>query len=125
MPVITAATFKADIDDSDLDDEVAESIIDKATDALMLYASDVTLGDMHGTAGEKTLTVSKKQRAAIYLTARAIYASYYKNAMAEQSVGIGALSVSQADMMSNPVVLGAIKEAAQLLRERDWSRSII
>lgn len=126
MPTITAASFKADINDLDLADTVAESIIDKATDAIMLYASDVTLNEMRGTAGSKTLSVTKKQRAAIYLTARAIYASFYKNAAATQpTTSVGDISGGQTDLMSNPIVLGAIKEAAQLLRERDWTRSII
>lgn len=37
----------------------------------------------------------------------------------------GGVNVSVADLMSNPEVLRSVKEAAQLLRERDWNRAII
>lgn len=113
------------VNDAALSPTQAEYIIGKARELLILYGEDVSIPPMQGTVGAKTLTVSDKQKAAIELAARPIYASYYKNAANQQATTTGQISHSNADLMSNPTILTAIKEAARLLRERDWSRSII
>jgi hypothetical protein len=89
-----------------------------------LYGSDLELSNLDGLAESKTLSVTGKERGAIYMVGRAVYASLFKNA-SNSNTQVSAISVNTTDLLSNPVVLNAVKEAANLLRERDWSLSII
>lgn len=124
MVTVTGADFAAKINDSGLTATNAEYILDTTIDQLNLYA-DLELSNLQGTVGSKSLSVTSAQRGAIYFGARAIYASFWKNA-ANETGGIGALnSANSGDLMSNPVILSAIKEAALILQDLDYSRAII
>ena len=124
MVTITGSDFKGLIQDASISDTNAEKIVDEAIDLLNLYGEDLDLSNLSGTAGSKTVAVTSKKRGAIYLFARAVYATFWMNA-SNANVGIGGLSVTLGEVMGNPITFGALKEAAQLLRERDWTRSII
>ena len=126
MPTLTGSDFATyTVNDTGLAAARAERIIDRAINLLVLYGEDVNIQNMQGTEGSKTLSVSQKKQGAIELVARAIYASFEKNAANNQTASVGGVNISVADLMSNPEVLRSVKEAAQLLRERDWSRAII
>ena len=126
MPTITGSDFATyTVNDPSLSATRAEYILDKAVELIVLFGEDINISNMQGTVGSKSLTVNQKKKAAIEYAARAIYASYEKNAKNTPSGGVGQVTYSNLDLMSNPVVLGAIKEAAQKLRERDWNKSII
>ena len=126
MPTLTGTEFSTyTVNDVGLAAERAEYIIDRAINLIVLYGEDVNIQNMQGTAGSKTLTLSQKKKGAVELVARAIYASFEKNAANNQTASVGSVNISVADLMSNPEVLRSVKEAAQLLRERDWSRAII
>lgn len=126
MPTLTGSDFATyTVNNTSLTATRAEYILDKAIELLVLYGENINIPNMQGTAGSKTLSVSQKKKAAIEFAARAIYASYEKNA-ANATPTVSALSLaSNGDLMSNPTVLAAIKEAAHLLREKDWEKAII
>ncbi len=124
MVTVTGAEFALLIADTGLSATNAEYILTQTVDLIKLYGGEeVSLSNLSGTAGSKSLSCTEKQRGAIYMAARNIYASIYKNA-ANTNVG-GAVNISSTDLLSNPTVLASIKEAAILLREVNYSRSII
>ena len=113
------------VNDASLGATNGEYILDRAINLIVLYGEDINISNPQGTTGSKSLTVSQKTKAAIELAARAIYASYWMNAANKNSAISTLNGTTVGDLMSTPAVLAAIKEAAKLLRERDWSRSII
>lgn len=129
---ITGTLFKALIDDTDATATEAEYMLDQAIDLLNLYGRlDPELSNLTGTAGTKSLSCQSRERGAIYMVARAIYASFFKNAAGTVSAALGPQSSSSSDLMSNPAVQKAVMDAATSLQtsdaeeERDWSRSVI
>lgn len=124
MVSITGSDFAAKINDSDLTATQSEYLIDTAVDWINLVGVDLELANMSGAAGSKTLSATSNQRGIIYFAARAIYASFWKNA-GNQNVNVGGIGLTNMDLMSNPVVLNVIREAANKLHEADWSRAII
>lgn len=121
MATITADDFQAlmNITDADISNTNAELVIDMAVHCLNLYGhGNLGIGNMAGTAGTKTLSVDSETKGAVYLVARAIWYGFY---MHLESVAISSLSVSTPDLLGNPTVLDAVKEAAQLLVEADIS----
>lgn len=126
MPTLSGTEFATyTVNDTTLTATRAEYIIDRAINLIVGYDESISIPNMQGTAGSKSLTVSQKKKGVIEFVARAIYASFEKNASNKPSGSIGQVSYTNADLMSNPAILAAIKEAAYLLRERDWSKSII
>lgn len=117
MATVTATEFKTLISDAGLAVATAEIIIDQAIDFLNLYGAE--LSNLGGTAGTKTVSVESKEKGAIYFVARAVYDSFYKGT---EGVGVGALALTTADLMSNSAVLQTVKEAARHLTEMDVSR---
>ena len=117
MATVTATEFKTLIDDTALADATAEIIIDQAINCLNRFGAE--LSNLGGTAGSKTVSVESKQKGAIYDVARVVYYGFYKGV---EAVGIGGLTVTTADLMSNPAILEMIKEAARQLTEMDVSR---
>jgi hypothetical protein len=126
MTTVSGAEFATLIHDTALTATLAEPILIQTIDLIKLYGGeDVSINNLSGTIGSKTATVTEKQRGAIYMAARAIYASFYKNS-ATKTVSLSGINISsQVDLMSNPAVLASIKEAAELLRETDYSRAFI
>jgi len=114
---ITGSDFADIIDDSDISDANAEKILDLAVDLLNLFG-DLDLSNMGGTAGSKTLSVESKQKGAIFLVARAIYYSFFKGV---ETTTVGGLTVTSPDLLSNPAVVSAVKEAARRLVEIEVS----
>jgi hypothetical protein len=95
-----------------------EYIITAIVDQLNLWgAPTVNITETVSTPESMTWTLTSAEKAAVLFGARAIYSSFYKNAQAIQNNNIGQVSVSQADMMSNPTVLATIKAAAEQLRQ--------
>jgi len=97
---------------SAVDAENLEAILDLAIDNLNLYGAAIT--NMTGDAGEKTVTVTSKEKAAIFIASRAIYHGFYDRIT---NATVGGLAVSNTDLMSNPEVLKTIKEAAHRLEQ--------
>lgn len=93
----------------------AEKVLDLAIDSLNLYDAD--LPNMTGTPGSKTVNLDTKERAAVFIVARLVYYSFYKDI---QNASLNGLVVSTSDLMSNPENLKLIKEAAaQLVKAGD------
>lgn len=123
MVSVTAADFHTlmHLTVSDISLIETEKILDAGIGGLNNYGK-LEISNLHGTAGSKTLSVDSKTEYAIYLIAHAIYKSFYKGIT---SASVGGISVTTEDLMSNSAVLESLKEAAQNLREMDWSRAII
>ena len=104
--------------------EQAENILDAAVDLLMLYGGEtLSIRHLSGTSGSKTLTVPPRTRAAIYLAARAIYQSDQREVAGEEP------SAATINLLSNPSVLTAVKEAVTMLKSQaesiNWADAII
>jgi hypothetical protein len=104
--------------------EQAENILDAAVDLLMLYGGEtLSIGHLSGAPGSKTLTVPPRTRAAIYLAARAIYQSDQREVAGEEP------SAATINLLSNPSVLTAVKEAVTMLKSQaesiNWADAII
>ena len=104
--------------------EQAENILDAAVDLLMLYGGEtISIRHLSGTPGSKTLTVPPRTRAAIYLAARAIYQSDQREVAGEEP------SAATINLLSNPSVLTAVKEAVAMLKSQvesiNWADAII
>jgi len=99
---------------SAVDAENLEAILDLAIDTLNLYGAAIS--NMTGDAGEKTVTVTSKEKAAVFIACRAIYYGFYKEI---SSATVGGLAVSNSNLMSNPVVLATIKQAAHRLEQHE------
>lgn len=95
----------------------AEYVIDLAIDLLNIYDAD--LDNMAGAAGSKTVTLTSKQRGAVFVVARAVYHSFYKTIA---SVGVGGLTISVSDIMSNSVVMTVIQDVANRLCNDNYTR---
>jgi len=117
MATVTAAEFKAIINDSVISATNAEYILDLAIDTLNLFGAE--LSNLGGTAGSKTVSVESREKGAIYFVARAVYYGFYKGL---ESVAPGGVAITSSDLMSNPAVLETVKEAARQLTEMDVSR---
>lgn len=93
-------------------DKIIESWIDQSIDILNRYGAD--LPNMGGTAGSKTVSLESKERGAVMDVVRAIYYSFYKGI---DTSTVGGLTVTSPDLLSNPTVMEAVKEAARQLAE--------
>lgn len=121
MATITYSDFQSvmNLTISDISAINTEKILDLAIDCLNLYGN-LELSNLQGTAGSKTVSVESKQKAAIYLVARAVYYSFFKGLT---SAAIQGLNVSSPDLLSDPTVLESIREAAGNLQETEWARA--
>lgn len=104
--------------------EQAENILDAAIDLLMLYGGEtLSIRHLSGMPGSKTLMVPSWIRAAIYLAARAIYQSDQREVAGEEP------SAATINLLSNPSVLSAVKEAVTMLKIQaesiNWADAII
>lgn len=102
---------------SQVSDANLEKIIDLAIDILNLEGAD--LPNMTGTAGSKTVNLESREKGAVFMVARAVYYSFYKDI---EPAAVGGLTVGTADLLSNNVVLQTVKEAARRLVEIEVGR---
>jgi len=88
-----------------------ETLIDWAIDLLNLYGN-VSISNMSGVAGSKTVTLTSKQRGAVFFVARSIY---YAGYMDPRPMSVGGESVLPIDLMMNPTFERMVKMAARQL----------
>jgi hypothetical protein len=106
---------------SDQDDETIEKLLDLAIDCINILG-DVEIGDLQGTAGSKTITVSDKERFVIFAAARIIYWGFHQQL---GTAGVGPLQVTVPDVMGNSTTWQALKDIAEKLHETDWSEAFL
>lgn len=90
-----------------------ENILDLAIDTLNLFGAE--LSNMSGSEGSKTVTLTSKEKGAVFIAARAVKHGFYDsigNAM------IDGLSISVTDLASNTEVMNTIRQAAQRLQQK-------
>ena len=92
---------------------VIEPIIDLAIDCLNIFGCDIS--NMAGVAGAKTLTLTSSQKGGVFVVARTIYKSFYKNEDGS-SGSLGQLSASTSDLMANPTIWQQIKDIANEIK---------
>lgn len=117
MAAVTGEDWRNVMNLAGVSDTDAEYILDMAIDLLNVY--DVQLDNMAGLAGAKTVTLTSKQRGGVFLVARTIYYAMYKNV---QAIGIGGLTVSASDLLSNATVVKTVKEVANRLCSDNYTR---
>lgn len=88
-----------------------EQVIDLAIDALNLYNANIP--NMTGTAGTKSVSLGSKQKGAVFLVARLVYYSFFKDL---DKASLNSLTIDTVDLLSNPENRAQIKEAAEQLR---------
>jgi hypothetical protein len=100
---------------TDLEDATVETLVNAVIDEITLNGYSIAI--MTGTAGSKTFptTLTSPERAAIRRIFRTIYASWYRNA-ANGTPSVGNVNTQYSDLLSNPTVLGMIKETAKNLK---------
>jgi len=96
----------------DLSAAQAEDILDMAINQINLFAN-VSVSNMSGTAGSKTVTLTRSQWAAVYLVARVLYESGFKGV---DGASTGGVTDSPSDPMSNRAVMDMVQQACSMLR---------
>lgn len=101
------------------DAEMWESCIEQAIDKINGYAGDDLIGNMTGTAGTKTVSVTSGQAGFIRELAVSIYQKDVQSAGAQSSsFGLGALQTSQSASSGTSAAIEELaKEAARRLME--------
>jgi len=113
--MVSATDWKNVMNLPDLTSIDAEYILDLAIDCLNLYGANIS--NMAGdTPGSKTVTLTSKEKAAVFIVARAIYYGFYREVT---TASVAGLAVGPADLMSNPQVLQIIREAAKRLEQHE------
>ena len=121
---LTYATVQTLVNDTGIAAASAEELLDMGIDAL--NAEGLTLDNMSGAAGSKTLTVDSKYAGAIKQCAIAAYIQYYKNAGASSSsIGLGQLSESSSSSTGGSTgdLQGLAKALARSLKGRSFQRT--
>jgi len=117
MVSLTATLFKGIVNDVTIANEDAEKLIDLAISQINLYSkADLPLSS--GTSGSKSVSLESEEYAAVFDALRAIYYGCYKGI---QTTSVAGMTVTSADLMSNPAVIEKIKEAARRIAEFDVS----
>jgi len=113
MVTVTADEFQSilNLSDGELSNANAENILDWAIDSLNIFGAN--LSNLGGTTPNKTLTVTSKQRGAIFTVARKLYFGGYKGV---ETVGISGVSITQPDLMSDPIFLESVRKIAIQLK---------
>jgi len=76
-----------------------EALIDQAIDLLNLYANQ-SISNMAGTAGSKTVTLTSRQRAAVFEVAKAVYYRDYLSQVPLSGDGVSASVSATLDPVS-------------------------
>ena len=116
MKDILALNAPSDITVTDM-----EKIVDTAIAALNLYGG-LQLAQMGGTAGTKTFGCDIPTQGAVLIASRAIYYGFFERI---KTASLSGLTLGVADLMSNPIVVKTIRDAATQLVQKDWYRAII
>ena len=94
--------------------ETVEKIIDLAIDMLNLFGAAIS--NMTGDEGAKTVTLTSKEKAAVFVGARAIYYGFYKGI---DNLALAGLSITESDLMGNSEVMNTIRQAAKRLEQHE------
>jgi hypothetical protein len=115
MPTLDADSL---IIEDDITDIVKETILDAAINRITSHG--YTIGNLSGTAGSKSKTVTQTELGWIQAVAVAIYAKEYK----QGNVNVGGLSSSASGLsVKDPDELA--ENAVYELSKTDWSRAIV
>jgi hypothetical protein len=93
-------------------DDNLEAILDLAIDTLNLFGAAID----NLTGDPATVTVTSKERGAVFISARAIYYAFYKGI---ESAVIAGQSITKSDIMSNTEVMNTIRQAAKRLEQHE------
>lgn len=106
-----AATFRSIMNlPASLSNEVLEFVLDMSIDLLNMLGCD--LPNLGGPPGAKIGTNQSKERGAIFFAARAVYYSCQKDITGKS---VGDISINPADLLSDPIVMGALEKIASKL----------
>ena len=114
MAVYTAASFSDPLNDSSISAENMENIVNVAINVLNMFGA-ATITNMNGGApGAKTVTLTSKQAGGVFLAVRQIYDGMWKPRGTTSTRGD---SLSVADVLANPTVVGLLEKIAHRLSE--------
>lgn len=119
MPSVTATDLKNVLNASETATQL-EYVMDLTIDILNAYGCG--LSNMTGVGGAKTVTLTSKQRGAVFLVARNIYASYFKNAD-NTNANAGNINIQTTDLMSNATIVALIQSVARQLVGSSFKRA--
>jgi len=111
MVSVSASDFTAVINDASISVQHAENILDLAIDTLNLYGA-AAISNMSGAVGAKTVTLTSKQKGGVFHVARMIYYDFYKGV---NHVSVTGITVTAAELLSNPAYVTTIKIVARRL----------
>jgi hypothetical protein len=95
-----------------------ENLIDHVIDTMNLFG-DLSIANMSGAAGSKTVTLTQRERACMLLIARVFYYSFYQSIEGAQ---VGEVAIGAADLMSNPQTMRTVRSAIRVLRTHSFLR---
>jgi len=98
---------------------VQEKLIDVAIDTVNLVGN-LSISNMSGTAGSKTVTLTQKERAAVLGLTRYIYYGWYRNINPQSAGDVG---VTPANLMENPEAMRTVRLYASMLQSRSFTRT--
>lgn len=91
-----------------------ENLLDWAIDTINLYGN-VSITNMAGVAGSKTVTLTSKQRGAVFLMAKFLYPSYRGP---KDKVSVDGISIQNVDPLFIPGFDVVMKRISRLLQTR-------
>jgi hypothetical protein len=117
MPVVAATDLEslmnlgADITAGSLSHTQVEQIIDQAIDMLNTFNANVP--NMTGTVGSKSVSLTSKQKGAVWTVARAVYYGFYKNL---DVATISGMAITTHDLLADANILKLVRDQAEALR---------
>lgn len=114
MPSVSYSDFQSVMNlDPDIDVSAAntENLLDYAIDLLNVYGN-LSISNMSGAAGSKTVTLTSKQRGAVFMVARALYYSDYRSQIISS---VGGVSITPMSITENPMWERFLSRAARQL----------
>lgn len=117
---MVAAAFITQLKTIFNDSSIADATMEDLTDAVIdeLNLNGLSISNMAGSAGSKTITLTSAQKGAVRRIFRVIYSSWYKNADNIQAGGVGNISLAFADLISQPETQKMITQTAALLKQQ-------
>jgi hypothetical protein len=104
------ATDFTDVMNIDTSAEDIEFVLDLAIDALNVYGAD--LSNMTGDAGDKTVSLTSKERGGVFIVAREIYEKFYQPS---GTVTTGSVSVTVTDLVNDTAMLELLEKIGSKL----------
>jgi hypothetical protein len=96
-----------------------ENLLDLAIDTINLYGNQ-SISNMTGAAGSKTASLTQREKSAVFILARALYHSFYRDT---EPTTVGGLSITPTEAYSNFNVQAVIKHVARQLTTRSILRT--